>query len=91
MSCESPKSVSCGEYAAGYLDLVLHFHLNFLGVPQHRRYRTSDGLFRYHDFCSELDEAQRQRILKTETKAARHKRALPRAGTTALQGSSKGG
>ena len=31
------------------------------------RYKTSDGRFRYHDFCSELDAANRQRIEKEKT------------------------
>jgi len=35
------------------------------------RYKSSDGRFRYHDFCSELDAANRQRIEKTETKTAK--------------------
>ena len=34
------------------------------------RYKSSDGRFRYHDFCSELDAANRQRIEKTDTKTA---------------------
>lgn len=35
------------------------------------RYKSSDGRFRYHDFCSELDAANRQRIEKTDTKTAK--------------------
>ena len=54
----------------GVIRQDLAFNLSQSSVAQRLRYKSSDGRFRYHDFCSELDAANRQRIEKTETKTA---------------------